>query len=167
MALPSGEKLRALYRALGESGRATAPLIVGAVALLRNESADILRILGMAAGRVALVPGVAAHMRPPGALSADVDALCDALGAGLNNGVYRAGFATSQDAYAAAEDRDVASLVACAARLRDSRFLRAPDVVTEADVRLFSTAVRFNAAYARMLRCGRKTIGAHFPSIAG
>ena len=81
--------------------------------------------------------------------------------------MYRAGFATSQAAYAAAEDRVVACLVSCAARLRASRFLCAPDVVTEADVRLFATAVRFDAAYARMFRCGRKTIGAHFPSIAG
>ena len=69
---------------------------------------------------------VAAHMRSPGALSAVVDALCDALGAGLNNGVYHAGFATSQAAYAAAEDRVVACLVACAARLRASRFLCRP-----------------------------------------
>lgn len=75
----------------------------------------------------------------------------------VNNGVYRAGFATRQAAYEAAE-RDVhAGLARCERVLSSSRFL-CGDTVSEADVRLLPTAVRFDGVYASFFRCGRKLI---------
>lgn len=72
----------------------------------------------------------------------------------INDGVYRCGFATTQAAYDAAAAALTAGLRRADALLAVRRFL-AGDKFTEADLRLFPTVVRFDAAYAGLFRCGR------------
>jgi putative glutathione S-transferase len=82
----------------------------------------------------------------------------------INNGVYRAGFATTQPAYEAAE-RDVHEGMARANELLGSRRFLCGDTVTEADVRLLPTALRFDGVYATFFRCGRRQIRSDYPHI--
>ena len=88
---------------------------------------------------------------------AEHDRLVDEIFADVNNGVDRAGFATSQDAYDAAYDRLFARLDALSARLATRRFLMGAHH-TEADVRLFTTLVRFDAVYHGHFKCNRNKL---------
>jgi putative glutathione S-transferase len=72
----------------------------------------------------------------------------------VNNGVYRCGFAGSQQAYDKAYDRLWSALDWLEDRLSDQRFLMG-DQVTEADIRLFTTLVRFDAVYHGHFKCNR------------
>ena len=77
--------------------------------------------------------------------------------ADVNNGVYRCGFAGSQDAYDAAYARLFAALDWLEERLAGRRFLMG-DTITEADVRLFTTLVRFDAVYHGHFKCNRSKL---------
>jgi putative glutathione S-transferase len=90
----------------------------------------------------------------PEALRPEMDALMDEIFADVNNGVYRCGFATSQEAYESAYDRLFSRLDALGERLATRRYLMG-DRITEADVRLFTTLVRFDAAYHGHFKCNR------------
>ena len=83
---------------------------------------------------------------------------CRRLGSDVNNGVYKAGFATAQDAYEAAYDRLFARLDALEERLADSRRYLMGDRLTEADIRLFTTLVRFDAVYHNHFKCNRNKL---------
>ncbi|MHA6803027.1 glutathione S-transferase family protein [Salinifilum ghardaiensis] len=104
-----------------------------------------------------------AHHRPgapelyPAALREEIDAINDVVYADVNNGVYRCGFATSQRAYERAHERLFTRLDALAQRLRDRRYL-VGDTITEADVRLFTTLVRFDAVYHGHFKCNRSKL---------
>uniref|UniRef100_A0A6V1QE16 GST C-terminal domain-containing protein n=1 Tax=Heterosigma akashiwo TaxID=2829 RepID=A0A6V1QE16_HETAK len=168
--------LRELYDLLepGYTGRCTAPLLVDKKSrkIVSNESGDILKMLNeiRVAGRPHGLPDV--DLRPP-SLAAEIDALGDRLYTQLNNGVYRAGFATTQGAYDAAVQGVFSALDELEARLRGGGgggkggegegggrggpFLLGPRL-TEADVRLFPTAVRFDAAYNTLFKCSKKRL---------
>ncbi len=75
----------------------------------------------------------------------------------VNNGVYRAGFASSQEAYEAAYDPLFSRLDWLSDRLRSQRYL-VGDTITEADVRLFTTLVRFDAVYHGHFKCNRQKL---------
>ncbi|MBD8868157.1 glutathione S-transferase family protein [Nocardioides donggukensis] len=75
----------------------------------------------------------------------------------VNNGVYRCGFAGSQASYDAAFDRLWAALDWLEERLTDRRYLMG-DVITEADIRLFTTLVRFDAVYHGHFKCNRQRL---------
>lgn len=75
----------------------------------------------------------------------------------INNGVYRCGFAGSQEAYDAAFDRLFTALDTIEDRLRTSRFLMGGSI-TEADVRLFTTLVRFDPVYFGHFKCNRQAL---------
>ena len=77
---------------------------------------------------------------------------------GLNNGVYRAGFATTQLAYEDAFKQVFATLDALEARLADGRRFLFGDRFTESDIRAFVTLVRFDVAYHGVFKCNRKRI---------
>lgn len=83
----------------------------------------------------------------------------------INNGVYRCGFAGSQDTYEAAYKRLWDALDWVEERLATRRYLMG-DHITEADVRLFTTLVRFDAVYYAHFKCGRQTI-ASMPNLWG
>ena len=143
-------------------GRCTAPLLVDlqTQSIVSNESADIVRMLNgfdvPSAGRVVDL------------YAAESAALIDETNAWVyeqvNNGVYRAGFATSQAAYERAEADVHAGLARCDAILAGSRFL-CGEFVSEADVRLLPTANRFDGVYATFFRCGRKLIRSDYPNV--
>ncbi|WP_414931243.1 glutathione S-transferase family protein [Vibrio europaeus] len=83
----------------------------------------------------------------------------------VNNGVYRCGFATTQDAYEEAYNHLFESLDRLDAHLAKSRFL-AGDSITEADWRLFTTLIRFDAVYVGHFKCNKKRI-ADYDSLNG
>ncbi|WP_046778234.1 glutathione S-transferase family protein [Streptomyces yangpuensis] len=93
----------------------------------------------------------------PRALRPEIDAVNEVVYEEVNNGVYRAGFAGSQEAYAAAYERLFARLDLLGERLAASRYL-VGDTITEADVRLFTTLVRFDAVYHGHFKCNRRKL---------
>jgi glutathionyl-hydroquinone reductase len=103
------------------------------------------------------------HHRPgapalyPPALRAEIDSVNEVVYADVNNGVYRAGFAGSQESYASAYGRLFDRLDWLADRLGSSRYL-VGDSITEADVRLFTTLVRFDAVYHGHFKCNRNKL---------
>jgi putative glutathione S-transferase len=93
----------------------------------------------------------------PEAERAEMDPLIDEIYRDVNNGVYRCGFATSQEAYDAAYDQLFARLDVLERRLADRRFLMG-DHLREVDVRLFTTLVRFDAVYHGHFKCNRQKL---------
>lgn len=100
-------------------------------------------------------PG-APELYPP-ELREDIDAVNAVVYRDVNNGVYKAGFASSQDAYEEAYDALFGTLDWLADRLSGQRYL-AGDRLTEADVRLFTTLVRFDAVYHGHFKCNRNKL---------
>ena len=168
--VPGAATLRDTYAALAPdyTGRRTAPLLVdsaGGGAVVSNDSATIVRLLNDAfepVDQLGPAGGGAVQLRPA-ALVSELDALCAELQGAVNDGVYRCGFATTQRAYEAAQSALRAALQRMDERLARSRFLLGA-AVTEADVRLFATVIRLDAAYAGLFKCALHT--AHdFPTL--
>ena len=101
----------------------------------------------------------------PGELREEIDALNALIYPALNNGVYRAGFATTQVAYEEAFHDVFAMLDELEGRLGDGRNFLVGDRFTEADVRLFVTLVRFDAAYHGLFKCNLRRI-ANYPALS-
>ncbi|MFD2764556.1 glutathione S-transferase family protein [Micromonospora eburnea] len=93
----------------------------------------------------------------PVELRPEMDALMAEVHRDVNNGVYRCGFATSQQAYDEAYTTLFARLDALSERLSGRRYLMG-DQITEADVRLFTTLVRFDVAYHGHFKCNRQKL---------
>jgi glutathionyl-hydroquinone reductase len=139
----------------GYSGRVTVPVLWDRATstIVSNESAEIIRMLNSA------FDGVGARRGDyyPAELRGEIDAFNERIYATVNNGVYRAGFATSQSAY---EDAVVAlfeSLDWLEGILSRSRYL-CGDRVTEADWRLFTTLLRFDTVYVGHFKCNLKRL---------
>ncbi|MEV5427809.1 glutathione S-transferase C-terminal domain-containing protein [Streptomyces sp. NPDC052701] len=90
----------------------------------------------------------------PRARRDEIDAVAADVYEDVNNGVYRAGFATGQEGYEAACTAVFRRLELLAERLRGQRYL-VGDTITEADIRLFTTLVRFDAVYHGHFKCNR------------
>jgi putative glutathione S-transferase len=93
----------------------------------------------------------------PEQLREEIDAVNRVVFADVNNGVYRCGFAGSQEAYERAYHRLFDRLDRLSQRLSGQRFL-VGDTITEADVRLFTTLVRFDAVYNGHFKCNRQKL---------
>ncbi|MGB3895495.1 MAG: glutathione S-transferase C-terminal domain-containing protein [Mycolicibacter sinensis] len=93
----------------------------------------------------------------PEPLRAEIDEVARRIYTEINNGVYRCGFAGSQDAYSAAYDRLFTALDWVSERLADQRYL-VGDTITEADVRLFTTLARFDPVYHGHFKCNRQKL---------
>ncbi|WP_454200067.1 glutathione S-transferase family protein [Nocardia sp. Marseille-Q1738] len=93
----------------------------------------------------------------PEPLRAEIDEVSLAVFRDVNNGVYRCGFAGAQDAYDAAYDRLFNRLDWLSERLAAQRYL-VGDTITEADIRLFTTLVRFDAVYHGHFKCNRSKL---------
>ncbi|WIX33931.1 glutathione S-transferase family protein [Salinicola sp. JS01] len=140
------------------SGRATVPVLWDTLTgtIVSNESADIVRMLNSAfTGIVDRGPDLY-----PAELAVEIEALNAYLYKDLNNGVYQAGFATTQRAYEEAYEKVFAALDAMEARLADGRAYLFGERLTETDLRLFVTLVRFDAAYHGLFKCNRNTLRA-------
>ncbi len=132
------------------TGRATVPVLWDKrlQTIVNNESADILRMMNDGFG------DLARHSIDlyPTARRADIDAFNERIYPSLNNGVYRAGFATTQLAYEEAFAGVFECLDWVNRELGDRPFLFA-DHPTEGDIRLFVTLVRFDSAYHGLFKC--------------
>jgi putative glutathione S-transferase len=144
------------------TGRATVPALWDRrrETIVNNESADLLRIVNTGFGGLA---DDAVDLYPE-ALRAGIDALNDAVYPALNNGVYRAGFATTQVAYEEAFEAVFAMLDTLERRLGDGPCLFG-ERLTEADVRVFVTLARFDAAYHGQFKCNLRRI-ADYPNLS-
>ncbi|WP_022729312.1 glutathione S-transferase family protein [Fodinicurvata sediminis] len=145
------------------SGRATVPVLWDKLqdTIVNNESADILRMMNTGFGDLAKRD---TDLYPED-LQQDIDGLNARLYSTLNNGVYRAGFATTQEAYEEAFDQVFTMLDELEARFRDGRAYLFGTRFTEADVRLFVTLVRFDAAYHGLFKCNLRRI-ADYPALS-
>lgn len=143
------------------SGRATVPVLWDKVTdtMVSNESADIVRMFNAGFGALAQGPDLY-----PEALRAQIDALNDHIYPRLNNGVYRAGFATTQLAYEEAFADVFATLDELENRMADGRAYLFGDAFTETDIRAFVTLVRFDAAYHGLFKCNLRRI-ADYPAL--
>jgi putative glutathione S-transferase len=160
------------FRALHEAYTAARPDYTGRVSvpvlwdrrratIVNNESSEILRMFDAAfaqAGARADAP-----VLYPAALAARIDAVNARVYTDVNNGVYRAGFATSQAAYEEAVETLFAALDWLEDILAHQRYL-AGDTITEADWRLFPTLARFDAIYVGHFKCNRRTL-VDYPSL--
>lgn len=136
------------------SGRVTVPVLWDRQTgqIVSNESSEIIRMMNHGFGDLASGPDFY-----PAALRPEIDRWNDLIYPTVNNGVYRAGFATTQPAYEEAFDELFATLDRLEAHLSTSRWL-CGDVQTEADWRLFTTLVRFDAVYFGHFKCNRRRI---------
>src|SRR5690606_4951152 len=100
----------------------------------------------------------------PEKLRGEIDRINERVYAEINNGVYRAGFATTQDAYEEAFDKLFAALDWVEEILSRQRYL-AGGLITEADWRLFTTLIRFDAVYVGHFKCNKKRI-ADYPNLS-
>jgi len=145
------------------SGRVTVPVLWDKErrTIVNNESAEIIRMLTDAFDAVGAKPGD----YYPAALRAQIDAVNARVYDGFNNGVYKAGFATSQTAYDEAVARVFETLDWIEERLSRQRYLLGGQL-TEADIRLFTTLVRFDEVYHGHFKCNRRRI-VDYPNVWG
>lgn len=138
------------------TGRVTVPVLYDLQEdrIVSNESAEIIRMLGSAFDAL---PGVRALDLYPEALREEIDAINARVYDEVNNGVYKAGFATEQGPYEEAARTLFAALDDLEARLARQRWL-VGDAFTEADVRLFTTLVRFDAVYHSHFKCNLRRL---------
>jgi putative glutathione S-transferase len=137
------------------TGRATVPVLWDKTrnTIVNNESADIVRMFNTAFGDLA-DPSIDLC---PAHLQGGIDALNQRIYRQLNNGVYRAGFATTQLAYESAFGDVFDMLDELEVRLAVGPFLFG-ECLTESDVRLFVTLIRFDAAYHGLFKCNLRQL---------
>ena len=137
------------------SGRVTMPVLWDKQqeTIVSNESAEIIRMFN---GAFRGVAGNDADFRPPD-LADEIDALNETIYATVNNGVYRTGFARTQEAYDEAATALFDTLDDLDRRLSESRYLLG-DRPTEADWRLFPTLARFDVAYYGAFKCNLRRL---------
>jgi putative glutathione S-transferase len=140
------------------TGRATVPALWDKErrTIVNNESADLLRMFNSGFGALA---DTSIDLCPAD-LRVAIDALNAEVYGSLNNGVYRAGFATSQVAYEEAFVAVFATLDTLERRLERGPWLMG-DRLTEADIRLFVTLARFDAAYNGLFKCNLRRVADH------
>jgi putative glutathione S-transferase len=127
--------------------------------VVNNESSEIIRMLNSEFKGIA---GDDVDLYPP-ALRKEIDRINEVVYANVNNGVYRCGFARTQEAYEAAYDALFATLDELEARLGRQRYLVGRQI-TEADWRLFPTLVRFDVAYFSLFKCNKQRV-ADYPNL--
>jgi putative glutathione S-transferase len=132
------------------SGRVTVPVLWDKqrATIVSNESADILRMFNSAFDALGARPGD----YYPAALRGEIDAVNARVYDTLNNGVYKAGFASTQAAYEAAIGPLFETLDWLEQRLSVTRYVCSDDI-TEADIRLFTTLARFDSVYHGHFKC--------------
>lgn len=144
------------------SGRVTVPVLWDkkTQAIVSNESSEIMRMFNSAFNELT---GDTTDYYPI-ALREEIDAINHVVYDGVNNGVYRAGFATEQAAYESAYHDVFNTLDQLEERLAKQRYLSG-DTLTEADWRLFTTLIRFDAVYFGHFKCNQQQLKG-YPSLS-
>ncbi|ACB94852.1 glutathione S-transferase family protein [Beijerinckia indica] len=144
------------------SGRVTVPVLWDKEkqTIVSNESSEIIRMFNSAFDDLGAKEGD----YYPLALRPEIDALNARIYETVNNGVYRAGFATSQNAYEEAVKPLFETLDFLEDRLKDQRYL-CGDRLTEADIRLLTTLLRFDIVYVGHFKCNIRRI-ADYPVLS-
>lgn len=132
------------------SGRVTVPVLYDKKTdkIVNNESSEIMRMLNTAFDEVGATPGD----YYPEALRVEIDSMNDKVYHGVNNGVYKAGFATKQEVYEEEVQKLFSVLYELEEHLSTRKYL-VGEQLTEADWRLFVTLVRFDSAYYGHFKC--------------
>lgn len=145
------------------SGRVTVPVLWDKEnhTIVSNESPELIRMFNSAFDSI----GAATGDYYPEHLRAEIDELNERIYESVNNGVYKCGFATSQEAYEEAIGPLFDTLDWLDDRLASRRYLTG-DTITEADWRLFTTLVRFDPVYVGHFKCNLKRI-ADYPNLSG
>jgi len=144
------------------SGRVSVPTLWDkkTATIVSNESSEIIRMFNSAFDNIGATPGD----YYPEALRPEIDPINERIYETLNNGVYRTGFSTSQEAYEEAVVPLFDTLDWLEEHLSDRRYL-AGDTLTEADWRLFTTLVRFDPVYVGHFKCNLKRL-IDYPNLA-
>lgn len=137
------------------SGRVTVPVLWDkkTATIVSNESSEIIRMFNAAFDDIGAIPGD----YYPIALRSEIDSINERVYHTLNNGVYKAGFATTQKAYEEAVVPLFETLDWLEQQLANRRYLTGA-TLTEADWRLFTTLVRFDPVYVSHFKCNLKRI---------
>ena len=145
------------------STRATVPVLWDKEqnAIVSNESSEIIRMFNSAFDGVGATEGDYYPLE----LRGEIDAINARVYSTLNNGVYRCGFATSQEAYDEAVDALFDTLGWLEDRLGKSRYLFGPKL-TEADIRLLPTLLRFDPVYVGHFKCNKHRL-VDYPNLWG
>lgn len=145
------------------SGRVTVPVLWDKQrqTIVSNESADIIRMLGSAFDSLGATPGD----YYPQALRTQIDTINAEVYDTVNNGVYKAGFATSQPAYDDAVGALFTGLDWLEQKLGRQRYLIG-NRLTEADIRLWTTLARFDAVYHTHFKCDHRKLS-EYPNLYG
>lgn len=145
------------------SGRVTIPVLWDKKhnVMVSNESSEIIRMFNSAFDGIGAKPGD----YYPAALREEIDSINAHVYDNINNGVYKAGFATTQKAYELAVFPLFEALDELEHRLSKQRYL-VGEHITEADWRLFTTLIRFDAVYHGHFKCNLKQIE-DYPNLAG
>ena len=143
------------------TGRVTVPTLWDKQqnTIVSNESSEIIRMFNSAFDDIGATPGD----YYPEALREQIDEVNELVYHAINNGVYRTGFATSDEAYEECFHRLFAALDTIEERLSAQKFL-VGDTITEADWRLFTTLIRFDLAYYGPFKCNKKRL-VDYPNI--
>ena len=144
------------------SGRVTVPVLWDkqTKTIVSNESSEIIRMFNSAFDGIGAKAG---DYYPPD-MRSETDSLNERIYATVNNGVYQCGFATTQAAYQEAVTPLFDTLDWLEDRLRSKRYLTG-DQITEADWRLFTTLIRFDAVYVGHFKCNIRRI-ADYPNLS-
>jgi putative glutathione S-transferase len=157
--LLGAENIREIYEKSGDQdGKYTVPILYDKKlkTIVSNESADIIRMLNSEFNEFAKYPDLDLYPSDERMRSA-INEVNEWIYQDINNGVYRCGFATKQAAY----DKAIAELTESFDRLEDTlskmKFLTG-DQITEADIRLFVTLVRFDEVYVVYFKTNTRTV---------
>jgi glutathionyl-hydroquinone reductase len=160
------DHLHQIYSAVqaNYTGRVTVPVLFDKKTrtIVNNESTEIMRILNSVFNSMARHPEVDLY---PRALHEDINSLNNLIYSTVNNGVYRAGFAITQEQYQEAVIGLFDTLDLLERRLAGKRYL-CGDCLTEADWRLFVTLIRFDPVYYSHFKCNVRRI-VDYPNLSG
>ncbi|KAJ0457153.1 putative glutathione S-transferase, Thioredoxin-like superfamily, glutathione Transferase family [Helianthus annuus] len=156
--LNGAKTIRALYELASEnySGKYTVPVLWDKKlkTIVNNESEEIIRMLNTEFNEIAKNPSLDLY---PSHLQTQINELNAWIYSGINNGVYKCGFAKKQGPYEEAAKQLYEALDKCEEILGKQRYI-CGDTLTEADVRLFVTLIRFDEVYAVHFKCNKKLL---------
>ncbi|KAG7536388.1 Thioredoxin-like superfamily [Arabidopsis suecica] len=160
--LNGAKSVRELYDIAGSNytGKYTVPVLWDKKlkTIVNNESSEILRMFNTEFNHVAENPSL--DLYPPN-LRAIIDETNEWIHDEINNGVYKCGFAKNQETYDVAVKQLYDALDRCEEILRKQRFL-CGNTLTEPDIRLFVTLIRFDEAYAVIFKCDKRLVREYY-----